>query len=798
MKFSEQWLREWVNPAKSTVELGHQITMAGLEVDAVEPVAGVFSGIVVGHIVACEQHPDADKLRVTKVDAGTGELLQVVCGAPNARVGIKVPFAMIGAKLPGIDIKKAKLRGVESFGMLCSARELGMSDDHAGLLELPADAPVGKDFREWLVLADNSIELGLTPNRGDCLGHLGVAREVAVLNKLELSRPDCSPIAPSIDDMRPVELRAPEACPRYLGRVIRNIDRSASTPLWMVEKLRRCGIRSISPCVDVTNYVLLELGHPMHAFDLNQIDGGIVVRLPNPGEKLVLLDGREVEVQPDTLLIADHSKPLALAGIMGGEHSGIADESTDIFLESAFFSPLAIAGRARRYGLHTDASHRYERGVDPELQRAAMERATRLLLAIVGGEAGPIVEAVSAEHLPKRTPITLRRGRIARILGVSLADTEVVDILTRLGMQVESVGDGWSVVPPSWRFDIAIEVDLIEELARVHGYNELPTTAPVAELNMTGRREQALEPRRFRDLLVARGYQEAITFSFVEPKLIEHFTPGVTGLGLLNPISSDLSVMRTSVLAGLVRAAEHNQNRQQNRIRLVETGLRFLPAAGSRVAEASSLVQEPVIAGLIMGPRHAEAWANGADKVDFFDLKADVEALIGATGAAGEFQVVAGSHPALHPGQCAELRRGEASVGYFGALHPELTQKLDLNSTAFVFEFRLAELTRGGLPAFSPLSSFPSVRRDLALIVEESVTAGAIARTIENVAGELLQDLRVFDVYRGKGVDSGRKSVALGLTLQDSSRTLNDTEVTDIIEKVVATLGKELGATLRE
>lgn len=791
MKFSEQWLRELAACTLPTAELGHQLTMAGLEVDAVEPVAGPFSGIVVGEIVECGPHPDADKLRVTKVEAGTGELLQVVCGAPNARVGIKVPFAMIGAKLPGIEIKKAKLRGVESFGMLCSARELGMSEDHAGLMELPADAPVGKDFRAWLGLDDNSIELGLTPNRGDCLGHLGVARELAVLNKLVLNAPDCSPVAPAIDDVLTVRLKAPAACPRYLGRVIRGIDRSAATPLWMVEKLRRAGLRSISPCVDVTNYVLLELGHPMHAFDLSQIEGGIVVRLPEPGEKLVLLDGREVEVQADTLLIADHKKPLALAGIMGGEHSGIADGSADIFLEAAFFAPAAIAGRARRYGLHTDASHRYERGVDPELARAAMERATRLLLAIVGGQPGPVVEAVSAEHLPQRPAIGLRRNRIERILGVALPDAEVEDILTRLGMNVSAAGEGWQVTPPSWRFDIAIEVDLIEELARVHGYNELPTVSPTATLAMTGRREQDLDSRRFRDVLVARGYQEAITFSFVDAKLVEQFTPGLKGLTLLNPISAELSVMRTSVLEGLVKAAIHNQNRQQARVRLMETGLRFLP-------ESDGLRQEPMIAGLIMGTRYPEGWANGSDKLDFFDLKSDVEALLAQTGAAGEFQIVAGKHPALHPGQCAELRRGEDSLGYFGALHPELVRELDFNSTPYVFEFRLPLLRQGGLPTFQPLSAFPAVRRDLAVIVEESVTALALSQRIKAVAGELLQDLRVFDVYRGKGVDSGRKSVALGLTLQDSSRTLNDTEVTEIIEKVVTALRNELGAALRE
>ncbi|MBI2379747.1 MAG: phenylalanine--tRNA ligase subunit beta [Gammaproteobacteria bacterium] len=791
MKFSEQWLRELAASTLPTADLGHQLTMAGLEVDAVEPVAGKFSGIVVGHIVECEQHPDADKLRVTKVDAGTGELLQVVCGAPNARVGIKVPFAMIGAELPGLAIKKAKLRGVESFGMLCSARELGMSEDHAGLLELPADAPVGQDLRAWLKLDDNSIELGLTPNRGDCLGHLGVAREMAVLNKLPLAMPDCSPVAPGIDEVRTVTLKAPAACPRYLGRVIRGIDRSATTPLWMVEKLRRAGLRAISPCVDVTNYLLLELGHPMHAFDLNEIEGGIVVRLPEAGETLTLLDGKTVELQADTLLIADDKKPLALAGIMGGEHSGIADGSTDIFLEAAFFHPLHIAGRARRYGLHTDASHRYERGVDPALQRAAMERATRLLLDIVGGRAGPIVEAVSEEHLPKREAIFLRRGRIARILGATLPDAEVVDILSRLGMQVEEAGEGWSVVPPSWRFDMAIEVDLIEELARVHGYNELPTTPPLADLSMSGRREQDLDARRFRDVLVARGYQEAITFSFVDAKLIEQTTPGVQGLALMNPISADLGVMRTSVLQGLLKAAIHNQNRQQNRIRFVETGLRFVPETGG-------LKQEPVLAGLIMGPRLPESWAHGGDKVDFFDLKADVEALQAATGAAGEFRFVPGSHPALHPGQCAELKRGEATVGFLGALHPELVQKLDLNSTPYVFELALPVLSQGGLPAFKPLSAFPAVRRDLAVIVDEAVSAQALSDAIRAAAGELLQDLKVFDVYRGKGVDSGRKSVALGLTLQDSSRTLNDAEVTEIIEKVVGTLGTGLGATLRD
>ncbi len=791
MKFSEKWLRGWVNPQVSRDELVARLSMAGLEVDSVTPAAGQFSGIVVGEVLSTEQHPDADKLRVCQVSNGS-ETFQVVCGAPNVRPGLKIPFAMIGAELPGdFKIKKAKLRGVESNGMLCSASELQISDDNDGLLELAADAPVGQDIREYLDLDDASIEVDLTPNRGDCLSLAGLAREVGALYAAEVTRPVVPVVPAAHDEVRPVEVLAPAACPRYLGRVIRNVDLSRPTPLWMVERLRRADVRSIDAAVDITNYVMLELGQPLHAFDLAEINGGIRVRMAEEGEKLVLLDGQEVTLRADTLVIADHSRALAIAGVMGGEHSGVAASTRDIFLESAFFEPISVAGKARSYGLHTDASHRYERGVDSQLAREAMERATGLLLDIVGGEAGPVVEALSEQHLPQVAPIILRAERISQMLGMEMASAEVEQLLNALGLKT-SAGEGqWRVEVPSHRFDISLEVDLIEELGRLYGYNRLPVRYPQARLAPQARAESRAELPALRRLLVARGYQEAITYSFVDPKLFELFSPGIEPLLLANPISSDMAAMRASLWPGLVKALQHNLNRQQDRVRLFESGLRF-------VGQLEGLQQQPMLAGVVCGSRLPEGWANGRDSIDFFDVKADVEALLGSSGSLSDFTFVAGKHPALHPGQTARIERDGREVGYLGALHPELTKALGLDRTVYVFELVLGEVVEGRLPKFHELSKFPEVRRDLALVAGRDVAASAVLEVIRDNAGEWLKDLRLFDVYQGKGIDPDRKSLAVGLTWQHPSRTLNDDEVNTTTQNILTSLEQRLNTTLRK
>lgn len=792
MKFSEQWLRTWVNPQVARDELVARLSMAGLEVDSVTPAAGAFSGVVVGEILATEQHPDADKLRVCQVSNGS-ETFQVVCGAPNARPGIKIPFAMIGAVLgEDFKIKKAKLRGVESFGMLCSAAELQISEENDGLLELAADAPVGEDIRSYLNLDDASIEVDLTPNRGDCLSVAGLAREVGALYDVPVSRPAIAAVAAVHDEVRNVEVLASQACPRYLGRVIRNVDLSRPTPLWMVERLRRSDVRAIDPAVDVTNYVMLELGQPMHAFDLAEIKGGIRVRMAEAGEKLVLLDGQEVTLRPDTLVIADHERALAIAGVMGGEHSGVAANTRDLFLESAFFDTIAIAGKARSYGLHTDASHRFERGVDSRLAREAMERATALLLEIVGGEPGPIVEAVSAANLPRLAPVTLRAERIEQMLGLELPVAEVERLLVALGLNVAASGAGqWQVAIPSHRFDLSIEVDLIEELARLYGYNRLPVRYPQARLAPQPQSEARAELGQLRRLLVARGYQEAVTFSFIDPKWFELFHPGVQPLTLANPISADLAAMRASLWPGLVKALQHNLNRQQTRVRLFESGLRF-------VGQLDELKQEAMLAGVLCGSRLPEAWANGREAVDFYDLKADVEALLSYAGAGAAFSFVAGEHPALHPGQTARIERDGQLVGFMGALHPELAKTLGLDQPVFLFELVLAEVAAGRLPQFRELSRFPEVRRDLALLVSREVSAESMLAEIRAQAGEYLTDLRLFDVYQGKGIDPLSKSLAVGLTWQHPSRTLNDEEVNENLQRIIASLGERFQATLRK
>ncbi|MCW8906986.1 MAG: phenylalanine--tRNA ligase subunit beta, partial [Sedimenticola sp.] len=759
MKFSEAWLREWVNPPVKTAELADQLSMAGLEVDSVEPVAGAFKGVVVGEVLTREQHPDADKLSVCSVSTGSGDPLQIVCGAPNVAAGQKVPVAVVGALLPGnFKIKKAKLRGVVSQGMICSAAELGLAASSDGIMPLAADAEIGVDVRDYLQLDDQAIEVDLTPDRGDCLGLAGLAREVGVINRSPVTPPAMEPVVASTDADFPVSLEAPEACPRYLCRVVRGIDPAAETPLWMKERLRRSDLRPISPVVDITNYVMLELGQPMHGFDLARLDGTIRVRMAQEGEPLRLLDGQEVALRADTLVIADREKPVAMAGIMGGEESSVTDGTRDILLESAFFTPMAISGKARSYGLHTDSSHRFERGVDPQLQRRAIERATRLLLDIAGGEPGPVVEACDESRIEARPRILLRRERVARVLGVRIDDKTIEDILQRLEMQVETDEQGWQVVAPSCRFDISIEEDLIEEVGRIYGYALIPTHRTSAATVMQAEPEISFNLQRAKRLLVDRDYQEAITYSFISQAMHDLVDPGHVPVVLANPISSDMSIMRTTLWAGLLQAAVYNQARQQPRVRIFESGLRF-------IRQDNEIKQENMIAGLVSGALNPENWGASDRNVDFFDLKADLEALLALTGAPESFRFSAAEHPALHPGQSAQITKNGSEIGWIGRLHPEIEAKLDISSGAFLFEIHLDEVLQGRLPAFRPLSKFPSIRRDIAIVVDEKVSFDEIRDTIRDNVPEILRDILLFDVYTGEKVDSGRKSLALGLIL---------------------------------
>ncbi|MFC3680844.1 phenylalanine--tRNA ligase subunit beta [Bacterioplanoides pacificum] len=807
MKFSEQWLREWVQPADSegawdTQKLCDQVTLAGLEVDGIEAVAGEFSGVVVGQVTQREQHPDADKLSLCQVSDGN-ETFQIVCGAPNVREGLKIPFAKIGAVLPtedgkGFKIKKAKLRGVESFGMLCAEKELGLSDANDGLMELPDSAPVGEDFRDYLGLDDKIIEVDLTPNRADCLSIAGLAREVGVLSKSDVQGPQVEAVAPVIDDKASIEVLAAEGCPRYLGRIVKGVKVNAETPLWMVERLRRSGIRSIDPVVDITNYILLEQGQPMHAFDLAKIDGGIRVRMAEQGEKLTLLDGQEVELKDNTLVIADHSKALAIAGIMGGEHSGVNGDTQDLLLEAAFFNPITIAGRARSYGLHTDSSHRFERGVDYELARKAMERATALVVDICGGQPGPIVEVLSEQDLPVAADITLRNRRVKQVLGLEMAQDEVTEILTRLGMDVTVSGSGddvsWTAKAPSYRFDMAIEADLIEELARIYGYNRLPVRTPKALTPLATAPEAKMGIKDLRRQLIARGYQEAITYSFVDPKMQKAMDPEVEGLALLNPISTEMSVMRTNLWAGLIGAVSHNLKRQQPRVRLFETGLRFVP---TEVDGKRELIQTPTLALAVCGSRMPQSWSAQDEAVDFFDVKGDVESLLARTGEADTYKFVVAQHPALHPGQTARIEKNGKAVGWIGAIHPSLQKQVGVKQTVYLVELDQQAIQQMAVPAFGELSKFPEMRRDLALVVNQEQPVEAVFEAIRANAGEYLTNLNLFDVYVGKGIDPDRKSLALGLTWQHPSRTLTDEEVNDSVNAVLAHLEQSLGATLR-
>lgn len=791
MKFSENWLRDFVDPAVGRSELCHRLTMAGLEVEGVEVLGEGLAGVLIGEIVACEKHPNADKLRVCSVSIGGGENLQIVCGAPNARPGLKVPVATIGANLPnGMAIRQAALRGVDSFGMLCSASELGLDADASGLMELPPDAPTGATLAEYLALPDASIELKMTPNRPDCLGLRGLACDVAALFGVPLKGVSGDVVATTSESARAVRLDSDSDCPRYVGRVIDGIDPAAPSPLWLKERLRRAGLRPVSAVVDVTAYVMLELGQPMHAFDDAQLDGDIVVRRATAGERLTLLDGDEVTLDPQFVVIADQSRAIALAGIMGGLDTRVTDATTRVFLESAHFAPASIMGRARKLGMHTDASHRFERGVDPELPRVALERATALLLQISGGCAGPVVETVAVAHLPQRQSVPLRRQRLGRVLGMDVADAEVERILRALDMDVQPTGQGWSVTPPSRRFDIGIEEDLIEEVIRVHGYERVPTRAPSGQLRLNLAAESQVPVERVRAQLVASGYYEAVCYSFVAREWLQRWSREEGAVALANPLSADLAVMRTSLLPGLVEALKHNANRQQERIRLFEIA-RVFAAASEGPRETCR------VAVVACGRAAPEHWSGDKRAIDYYDLKADLESLVDLAGRGRRVEIRSVDRQDFHPGRSAEVSVDGSVLGHIGALHPRLLKALGLDYDVYAFELDLDGLTAGRLPAAAELSRFPQVRRDIAIALPEAVSWTQVESVLRDVGGTVLRELVVFDQYSGAALGSGLKSLAIGLILQDSYRTLTDQEADHFVASALVALERECGGRLR-
>ncbi len=794
MKVSEKWLREWVAIDATTAEIEHQLIMSGTELDGVDPVASAFTHVAIGQIKSIEQHPDADRLRVCQVDVGADELLQIVTNATVA-VEQKVPVAMIGANLPDdagkpFKIKKSKLRGVLSQGMFCGSETLGMGDAGEGLLDIPADATLGSDLREVLDLNDVVLDLDSTPNRADLLSVAGVARELGVIMQAPVTEVSIETADVSIDDSFPIRISADDLCQRYVGRIIKDVDTQATTPLWMVEKLRRCDIRSLGPVVDITNYVMLELGQPMHGFDFDKLEGGIKVRNAEEGEKLTLLDGKEATLRADTLVIADEKKALALAGIMGGEDSAVSDTTKNIYLESAYFTPEKIMGKARSYGLHTDSSHRFERGVSPDLQRKAIERATQLIIEICGGKVGPISDISTNDSLQQRNAITFKRDQIKRHLGIEVDDARVEDIMTRLGCTLEATDNGWNITPPIFRFDLATQEDVVEEIARIYGYDNIPARLrPLVPLIVPQEETQVTEDT-LRSLLVSRGYQEAITYSFVSPEMELMLNPAHEDIKLANPISEDLSTMRSTLWSGLIPALDKNLKRQQNRVRFFETGLSF-------IRTDDGIVQRKKMAGAITGSRYPEHWDKQPEPVDFYDIKGDVEALL-AESTANNYHFAPVAHAALHPGQSAEIISDNKVIGWVGSLHPRIEKKLGLSQPVFLFELDVDLIIQKKLPSFKPLSRFPSIRRDIALVVDKHVSFTAIEQALNNVDIEQFINYSLFDVYIGAGIEADQKSLALGLIFQDFSRTLEEQDIITYVENIVADLETATGATLRQ
>jgi phenylalanyl-tRNA synthetase beta chain len=794
MKFPERWLREFCDPPLSAEELGERLTMAGLELESLEPAAPPFTGVVTARILSAEPHPNADKLRVCQVDVGGEAPLQIVCGAPNARVGIVVPCALVGAQLPGgLAIKRAKLRGVESQGMLCSARELGLSEDHSGLLELDPALPVGADVRQVLELDEAVFDVSLTPNRADCLSILGIAREVSALTEAPLHPPRIDPIAATLDAVRPIQLAAPEACPRYLGRVIRGVDARRPSPEWMRRRLERSGVRAIHLLVDITNYVMLELGQPLHAFDEAKLQGGITVRWAQSDETLPLLNEQRVTLAPDVLVIADEGGPLAMAGIMGGEGSGITLDTTDVFLESAFFSPSAVAGRARRYGFVSEASHRFERGVDPELPRRALERATALVLELAGGSAGPINEAVAPEHLPRRDPIRLRPEKVPAVLGIPLAPERVVSLLRRDFLEVQETQGTIVAQAPSWRFDLALEEDLIEEVARLHGYDEIPALTPLAPMAPLPVPETERTNAEVRARLVLRDYHEVITYAFIDEALERELLANTAPILLANPIARNMNAMRSSLWPGLLQALQTNRKRQQARVRLFELGRCFLrdESAGATVA---GFAQPLRLAALAAGPAVAEQWGASPRPVDFYDLKGDLEALLAPLTPRFE----PAPHPALHPGRSARVLIEGQAIGWIGELHPEWVQRLELGTAPQLFELALEAIRQRPVPRYLPVSRQPVVQRDLAFVVDANVPAQALLDALHDESPAWVRQITLFDVYQGQGIGPGKRSLAFRFTLQHDEHTLTDDEIEALLQRFCARLEASFGARLRQ
>ena len=792
MKIVESWLREWVDPDLDGKALEHQLTMLGLEVDGVDVEGGGLDGVVVAEVVTVERHPDADRLSVCKVNAGGNDTIDVVCGAPNVRAGMKSPLAVPGVTLPnGIKLRKSKIRGVVSNGMLCSAVELGLGEESDGILALGDDAPAGMALTEYLGLPDTVFDLDLTPNRGDCFSVLGVARDVAALTGSPLKVPEVAPVSATIEDTLPVEIPLPEGCPSFAGRLIRNIDPTAKSPPWLLERLRRSGLRGISPVVDITNYVMLELGQPLHAYDAAKVQGAIRPRLARQGEKLTLLDEKEVVVNDDTLVIADDSGAIGLAGIMGGLSTAVSDETTDVFFEAAFWPQAFMAGRARSYGMHTDASLRFERGVDFAGQARAVERASQLLLEISGGEAGPLVHQLADAHLPRREPITLRRSRVSMLLGLDVPDDVVNGVLTRLGLAVDAIKDGWKVIAPSYRFDITSEVDLIEEIVRIHGYDSVPETTEIAASPLRTVTESLVDLDRVSATLVARDYEEAITYSFIDERSNTAFAGGASELVLSNPISSEMSVMRSSLLPGLVSSAAANVARQQERVRLFEIGKSF---HGSLDAP-SEVVR---IAALATGTAMPEQWGARSQAIDFFDIKADLVAVLELAGDASDITFRPLEDPALQPGQAAAVVRNGRDIGVVGKLHPRVAKGFDLKRDAFVFELDALQGLASAAPVAEPVSRFPVIRRDIAVLVKQDIPGEELVQAVAAAAPDLMRDVRIFDIYTGPGIEAGLKSVAISLILQETSRTLTDDDADAAQAAAVQKLRDAFGAELRD
>ena len=790
MKLSERWLREWFDPAVDIAEIAERLTLAGLEIEGLAAAAPALQGVIVAELREVARHPHSDHLNICAVFDGR-ETHQVVCGAPNARVGLKTAYAAAGAEIgDGSAVSCSAIRGIESAGMLCSANELGVGEDAGGILELPSDAPVGLALTTFMELDDTVVEVNLTPNRADCFCVSGIARDLAALFGGKLKSIDVAAVPANSKQTLNIELAAPEACPIYVGRVITGVNAMARTPLWMSERLRRGGVRCIHPLVDITNYVMLELGQPMHAFDLDKLAAPIVVREARAGERIALLDDSEIELAAGSLLITDRSGPIALAGIMGGASTAVSEQTNKVFLESAFFEPIRLAGAARRYRMHTDASQRFERGVDPRGQARAIERATQLILEICGGVAGPCVATRSEIGQADPAVVNFRPAAVERLLGVAVAEPRIATILRSLEMKLDDNVIPWRVEVPSFRFDISIEADLVEEVARIQGYDSIPSRLPLtAGLPALGDATSPLEARA-RGCLSARGYFEAITYSFIDPALARAFDPQVESVPLANPISSEMSVLRRSIWPGLAAAALHNRNRQVDDIRLFELGMVFRQ-------DASGLQQTRQIAALRSGSALRVHWSERARETDFYDIKQDVENLL-QTLHQDQISFAPATHPALHPGQTASILRHGDVLGHVGALHPAIGARMGFDKPLFLFEIDCPLGDVAGAAQFHPISKFPTVRRDLAVVVDESVSAATCLDVARRAAGGLLRDLQLFDVYRGQGIDSGKKSLALGLIFQTLSSTLTDDEVEQAVRRVLAQLRECVGGTLRD